>query len=320
MPLLDKPLHELREYRGISPLPAGFDDYWDAGLAELASIDPHVWIERTDAIHPRNAEAFDLWFTSIGGARSYAKYLRPKDPAGRLSAVLQFHGYSGNSGNWGDKLGFTGQGLAVAAMDCRGQGGRSEDVSRVSGNTLNGHFIRGLREGPGKLLFRSIFLDTVQLARVVMSLPEIDGSRIGCSGGSQGGALAIACAALEPRIQRCVSAYPFLSDFRRVWEMDLAKDAYSELRTYFRNFDPLHEQEDEIFETLGFIDVKNLAPRIRASVLMAISQMDPICPPSTQFAVFNNLSCEKESVLYPDFGHEHLPGFDDRAFDFLLGL
>lgn len=29
----------------------------------------------------------------------------------------------------------------------------------------------------------------------------------------------------EPRVRRCVSIFPFLSDYRRVWEMDLDKDA-----------------------------------------------------------------------------------------------
>jgi cephalosporin-C deacetylase len=99
--------------------------------------------------------------------------------------------------------------------------------------------------------------------------------------------------------------------------MDLAKDAYAELRTYLRTFDPLHEREEEIFNKLGYIDVHHLAPRITARVLMAITLMDNICPPSTQFAVFNNIGSEKESAIYPDYGHEGLPGFPDRAFRFL---
>lgn len=320
MPALDKPLAELREYYGISPRPSDFDEYWKAALAELDSVDPAPKLERTDKISPRNAEAFDLWFTGVGGARIYAKYVRPKNVEKPHPAVLEFHGYSGNSGGWSDKLIYPSEGFSHAILDVRGQGGRSEDVGGVKGNTLRGHFVRGLDDGPEKLLFRSIFLDTVQLARVVASFEEVDGERLGTNGGSQGGALSLACAALEPRIKRCVSVFPFLSDYRRVWEMDLAKDAYEELRNHFRQFDPLHQREDEIFTRLGYIDVKNLAPRIKASVLMGVSLMDPICPPSTQFAAFNNISGEKEAVIYPDYGHEGLPGFGDRGFDFLLGL
>lgn len=320
MPCLDKPLHELREYYGISPRPGDFDAYWEKALAELAATDPAPVLEPSSAIQPRNAEAFDLWFTGVGGARIYAKYLRPIDPPSPHPAVLSFHGYSGNSGDWHDKLNYVGQGLSFAAMDCRGQGGKSQDSGSVLGNTLNGHFIRGLDDTPEKLLFRSIFLDTAQLARVVMAFEEVDAGRVGCIGGSQGGALSVVCASLVPSIKRCVSVFPFLSDYKRVWEMDLAKDAYAELKAFFRNFDPLHEREEEIFTRLGYIDIKNLAPRIKADCLFALTLMDNICPPSTQFAAYNNVSAKKDAVIYPDFGHEGLPGFQDKAFNFLMGL
>ncbi|TSA32314.1 MAG: acetylxylan esterase [Verrucomicrobiaceae bacterium] len=315
MPVLDKPLAELREYRGINPKPEDFDDYWARALAELDATDPEPELIPCDALGAKGIETFDLFFTGVGGARIYAKYLRPSAPAAPCPGLLLFHGYAGSSGDWQEKLSYVGQGMAVAGMDCRGQGGRSEDPGGVRGNTLNGHIIRGLDGSPDDLLFRQIFLDTVQLARVVSGFPEVDG--LSCMGGSQGGALSIACAALAPQIQRCVSAFPFLSDYKRVWEMDLAKDAYAELRTYLRMFDPLHEREEEIFRTLGYIDVHHLAPRITARVLMAITLMDNICPPSTQFAVFNSIRSEKEHAIYPDYGHEALPGFPDRAFRFL---
>ncbi len=315
MPVLDKPLHELRSYTGINPKPSDFDDYWTRALAELDGIDPELELIPADALGAKGVETFDLFFRSIGGARIYAKLLRPSKPSEAGPGLLQFHGYTGNSGDWSDKLPFVAQGMTVAAMDCRGQAGRSEDIGGVRGNTHHGHIIRGLDESPDKLLFRQIFLDTVQLARVVESFEGVNDLR--CMGGSQGGALSIACASLEPRITRCVSMFPFLSDYKRIWEMDLFKDAYSELRTYMRAFDPLHEREEEIFTTLGYIDVHHLAPRIRAKTLMALTLMDNICPPSTQFAVYNNLACEKDCAIYQDFGHEGLPGFSDRAFRFL---
>jgi len=155
---------------------------------------------------------------------------------------------------------------------------------------------------------------------VVASFDEVDENRLGCEGGSQGGALSIACAALYPNIKRCVSVYPFLSDYKRVWEMDLAKQAYDELGGFFRRFDPLHAREDEIFTRLGYIDIQNLAPRIEAEVLMCLTLMDNICPPSTQFAVYNKIRSVKQAAVYPDFGHENTPGFQDRAFNFLTQL
>src|SRR5471030_2403478 len=247
MPALDKPLHELKEYRGINPRPGDFDAYWDRSIKELDETKPNVEMIPVNVLGNTNAELFDLYFTGVGGARVYAKYLRPKGAKKPGPAVVQFHGYSGSSGDWSDKLNYVNEGFAVAALDCRGQGGLSEDNSQVIGNTREGHLIRGLDGPPEKLLFRQIFLDTAQLARIVMAQPEVDPTRVGSMGGSQGGALALVCAALEPRITRTASVYPFLSDYQRVWEMDLAKDAYNDIKQYFRRFDPLHERVDEIF-------------------------------------------------------------------------
>jgi cephalosporin-C deacetylase len=48
--------------------------------------------------------------------------------------------------------------------------------------------------------------------------------------------------------------------------------------------------------------------------------MDTICPPSTQFAVYNKITAPKDMVIYPDFGHEWLPSFGDMTYEFMMGL
>jgi cephalosporin-C deacetylase len=321
MPAFDLSLDELKNYGGSSPRPDDFEAYWDAALLELEGHDPRVELIPNYTISAPQAACFDLWFTGLGGARIYAKYVRPKPSAVAGPAVLKFHGYSAASGDWVELLGFAGAGIAIAAMDCRGQGGRSEDVGGVAGTTLRGHIIRGLDDpDPTKLLFRSIFLDSALLARIVMSFDEVDATRMGTTGGSQGGALALACAALEPRIKRVAPVFPFLCDYRRIWTMDLAKNAFEELSYFLRRFDPRHERIDAIFTKLGYIDIQNLAPRVKAEVLMFTGLMDQICPPSSQFAAYNKLTAAKEMILYPDYGHEGLPGVDDRIFAFMSAL
>jgi cephalosporin-C deacetylase len=324
MPLtFDFPLEQLKTYQGCNPRPADFDDFWDRSLAEMHLMEPHIEL-RPAKFQASGVECSHLYFTGVGGGRLHAKLLRPAHSAAPHPAVLMFHGYSMDSGDWTDKLGYVQQGYTVAALDCRGQSGLSEDNGEVVGNTLHGHIIRGLedalRGAPEKLLYRQIFLDTAQLARIVMELPEVDAQRVGATGGSQGGALTVACMALEPRIKRAAPVYPFLSDYKRVWEMDQAKDAYAELKEYFRGFDPLHEREDTVFEKLGYVDIQFLAPRIQAEVLWGIGLADTVCPPSTQFAVYNKITSAKQMVIYPDYGHEWLPGCSDQVFQFLMGL
>jgi cephalosporin-C deacetylase len=315
MPLFEMPLDKLKTYRGRNPKPADFDEYWRRALDELEATPADVELKS----HPSPAhfaECFDLWFTGTGGGRIHSQYMRPIDGHAH-PAVLKFHGYSMYASDWFDKLAWVAQGFVVAAMDVRGQGGLSEDVGGVTGTTLRGHIIRGLADDPDKLLFRQIFLDTVRLARVVMEMPEVNADRVAASGGSQGGGLTLACASLEPRIWRAAPVFPFLSDYKRVWEMDLARDAYEELIYFFTRFDPTHQHEDEIFTRLGYIDVQHLADRIEARVQMTTALMDTICPPSTQFAAYNKIRAPKEMVLYPDFGHDDLPGDHDRLFEFL---
>ena len=324
MPLtFDFTLEECKTYLGSNPRPTDFDKFWDRSLAEMRSLDPQVELKPAE-FQARGVECFHLYFTGVGGARIHAKFMRPEKAKTPHPAVLIFHGYSVDSGDWSDKLAYVSQGFSVAGLDVRGQGGLSEDRGIVSGNTVHGHIIRGLddalRGHPEKLLFRQIFLDTAELAKIVMEMPDVDPARVGATGWSQGGGLTVACAALEPRIRRAAPVYPFLSDYLRVWNMDEAKDAYQEIKDYFRRSNPRHEDETKVFETLGYIDIQHLAPRIRADVLWSIGLMDTVCPPSSQFAAYNKITSPKRMDIYPDFVHEHINGANDRIFSFITAM
>src|SRR5713101_4470830 len=101
MPLIDKPLPELFEYRGRNPRPADYEAYWDEALRELDATDPRPELRPNALLTTQHVECFDLWFTGVGGARIYAKYLRPKVLAETgHPAVVVFHGYSGSSPEW----------------------------------------------------------------------------------------------------------------------------------------------------------------------------------------------------------------------------
>lgn len=327
MPLtFDLPFDQLETYQGTNPRPDDFDQFWNTGLDEMRAMDPQIDIVPA-AFQTSFAECFDLYFTGVGGARIHAKVVRPRDQAEPGPAVLHFHGYTGRIQDWSEemKLAFAASGITYAGLDCRGQGGYSEDVGGVQGNTHRGHIVRGLAEAidgaPEKLLFRQIFLDTAQLAKIVIEMDNVDDARVGAMGGSQGGALTVACSALEPRVARLAPVFPFLSDYKRVWKMDQAKDAYAELQEWFRRFDPMHKREDDIFNALGYIDIQHLAPRIQGETLWTIGLMDTVCPPSTQFAAYNKITSEKSMRIYPDYKHEGgYPGNADATFSFLSGL
>lgn len=307
---------ELKNYMGTTPVPNDFDEFWDRSIQEMRSVDPKAEFTEAEFKYP-NVDCYDLYFTGVKGARVYAKHMRPKNIEGKAPAVLVFHGYTASSPDWTEMMHFVLAGFSVFALDCRGQGGKSIDVGGVIGDTYIGHMIRGVDDvTPDKLLFRDIFLDTAELAEIAMNCDYVDETRVYAHGGSQGGGLTLACAALEPRIKKLSAVYPFLCDYQKQYELN--GDAFGEFVHYFRKHDPRHERETEFFTRLGYIDVKNLVRRIKAKSLVFTGMCDTAVPPAGQFAAFNNMVCERKHIIYNDFGHEGLTGANDITMQFFI--
>lgn len=319
MPAVDMPVEELFKYKGSSPCPADFDKYWDDALSEMNAINPEVEFVKKD-FPSKVCDMFDLFYTGTKNARIHAKVAIPKNQDGKMPAVLCFHGLSGHADTWSDLLKYASQGYVVAAMDARGQGGLSEDVGGVKGSTWPSPFMRGIEGDKHDLLMRDVYLDTALLAKCIMSLDYVDETRVATQGGSQGGALSIVCASLVPEIKKCAPWCPYLSDFKHVYDIGLNKDAYEGLQYYFRIIDPAHERETEIFEKLGYIDIQNFAKRLKAELLLQVGLVDTICPPSTQFAMYNKVTAKKNAILYPEYAHEIPPEGFDRIIEFFADL
>lgn len=320
MPAIDLKKDDLLTFQGRTPRPVDFNQFWEEGIARLEAVEEALKLEPAFVEVP-GVSCFHLTFKGAGGAEIYAKYLKSDVPGSGRPTLLVFHGYRRSSPSWSNLLQYVCAGFDVMAMDCRGQGGRSQDTGGVLGTTHSGHFIRGL-DDPDKhhMLMHMIMLDTVRLAQIAAGMDGRGNVPVAVLGASQGGGLALACAALVPKIRRVVAICPFLCDYQRVWEMDLGDTAYAELREYFKMFDPRHEREQEIFTKLGYIDVQHLAPRIQGEVLLMTGQMDTTCPPSAQYAAYNRICAPKQALLYPDYGHEVAPDMEDMALRFLLPM
>lgn len=317
MPIVDMSVEKLLKFEGCNPRPADIEEYWDRAIAEMEALGTGCELVPAEFQAP-GVECYEMYFMGVGGAKIHCRLAKPAGVQGKIPAVCLFHGYTGSGGSFSSMLKWCAVGMAAVNMDCRGQGGISEDIVPVKGNTHHGHIIRGLDDpDPDKLYFRNVFLDTAQLTRIMMAMDFVDETKVSATGGSQGGGLTLACAALTPKLYRAAPVYPFLCDYRRVWDMDLDVAAYAELREYFRHSDPTHRRENEVFTKLGYIDNQHIAHRIRAKILMFTGLIDTVCPPSTQFAAYNKIVAEKDVVFYPDFGHESLPESDDRIMEFI---
>ena len=144
MPLIDMPLDRSCAYQGRNPRPADFDAFWDGGARETARPDPRAGAEPARLERAATPNASTCGSRGSAGAGPRRSTSRPAAGGETHPAVLMFHGYTGSSGEWLDKLGYVAQGFCVAAMDCRGQGGHSEDTGGVAATPTSGHIIRGL--------------------------------------------------------------------------------------------------------------------------------------------------------------------------------
>lgn len=285
-------------------------------MAEADAVGLDYAIDTASVADAATCQLFDLWYTGMCGARLHAKYLKPVSDE-PVPLVLQFHGYPGASRSWFEQASFAGMGMALIAFDCPGQGGPSEDIGGFEGTTVAGHIVAGIDGDPANLYYVRLHQDIRILCRIVRELEGIDLARVFVNGASQGGGLGIATCALNSElINRAAILYPFLSDFRLVWDLDADDIAYEGLRYWSRWFDEDSTRIDEAYAKLAYFDSKNFAPMVKCPVLFGTGTADIVCPPATQFAVYNNLTCEKRHEFFEGFGHEEIQDFDDLIIPF----
>lgn len=309
------PLSELKEYRGRLEVPADFTQFWQETV-DATEIPSNYELELKD-FNLDFVECFDLRFRCQPAAQVYAKCMLPKKKAA-LPVIFYFHGYQGQGPDWSEMFKFTAAGYAVICMDVRGQSGYSIDGSGFRGNTVKGHIIRGAVQGREHLFYKEVYLDLYRLVSLVATFDWVDEDQLYTYGASQGGALALVAAALNPQIKQTIAIYPFLSDFKRILELGDTSEAYNELFRYFKFHDPFHETEAEIMNTLSYIDVKNFAHMIQAEVKMITGMQDDVCAPSTQFAIYNRIESPKELKIMPEYNHEAMNvKVNDHVFNWL---
>ena len=163
------------------------------------------------------------------------------------------------------------------------------EISKAFGSDPNGYLTNGLHDRNDYYMKR-VYTAVVRCLDLLTSLPEWDGVNLAVQGGSQGGALSIVAAGLDPRVNLCVVNHPALSDMA----------AYSQKgRTggYPHFAKNLFTKEN--IRTMAYYDVVNFARHVKAKTYMTWGFNDNVCPPTTSYAVWNTLQCEKEALITP---------------------
>jgi cephalosporin-C deacetylase len=308
VPQFDLPLPELRAYRATSSSPTDLDAFWAEAIARArAAARPVERVPYRPEVHGTRLLVEDVTFSGADGDPIRAWFLAPSDAApGSLACRVTFVGYGGGRGLPFEHAAYAAAGHAVLVMDSRGQGGEwsmgasGDPGAGASASEHPGVMTRGIAD-PATYYYRRLYVDAVRAVETAAEHPLVDPGRIATAGHSQGGGLAIAAAALLPeRVRLCHPGMPFLCGIRR--SLEVAGEApYTEIVEYLRVQPQLAERA---LATVDYIDCAHLAPRVRARVLACVGLMDPICPPSGVFAMYNALETEKEIAVFPYSEHE----------------
>ena len=261
-----------------------FAAYWMLSLLSLSRIPMDVHIR--DVSTAKGIRLSEVTISSLDRVAVRGWLEEPVKP-GRYPAVLRVPGYGGSM----EPLGmFTDR--VVFSFNPRGHG-NSQDT--VKGKPED-FWIRGLDDKAG-YFYQGAYMDCVRAMDFLVQHRSVDASRIAVWGGSQGGGLAFATAALSSNVALCLADIPFLCD----WDGYFKLSEWPEMESWI--CDASNRSWQTTLKTLSYFDTMNLAGRIRCPVKMGIGLQDDVCPPSTSFAAFNRVRGHREVNIYPTHGH-----------------
>jgi cephalosporin-C deacetylase len=305
--------------RPTTPEPDDLDPFWDRHLAAAREVaEPATFTPYRPEVYGELA-VDDVTFSGAQGAPIRAWFLRPRSARGPLPCLVSFIGYGGGRGVPADHTTYAAAGYAELVMDTRGQGGEwspggtGDPGAGSSAAEHPGVLTRGILS-PDDYYYTRLFVDAVRAVDTASEHPDVDAARLAVGGASQGGALALAAAALAPDVVRlCHADVPFLCDIEGSLE-EAEEQPYTELIHYLAQHVDL---VDRALATVAHVDCALLARRIRARTLMSVGLKDPICPPAGIYAAYNAIEAPKRLAVhrYADHSVPSLHG-EVRLADF----
>lgn len=314
MAFFDLSSEELDSYAPPLNEPSDFDDFWTRTFADHASGSLDLTCEPIDT-HLSVLDSFDISWRGFDDQPVHGWLVLPRGQEGPLPTVVQYTGYSGGRGMPFENIAYAVGGYAQFVIDARGQGWRSptprpgsEDPGLRTSGSVPGFLTAGILD-PDEYYYRRLFVDAVRLAEAAASHDAVDPSRLFVTGGSQGGAMALAVAALarhrDVEVAGCAPDVPFMCHFTRAIGLTNAYP-YKEVADYLATYPQRHAQA---METLSYFDGMSMASRATMPGLFSVGLMDEITPPSTVYAAYHHYAGDKSIEVYPFNGHEGGTGY-----------
>lgn len=298
-----------KQYRGLATagfeptkinptvaLPQNFESFWKNAKSELAQIPIDA---RMTLLPDRCTEKVNVYHVNIqnyGNSRLYGILCVPKAP-GKYPAILRVPGAGVRAYN-GD-ISTAEKGFITLEIGIHGIPVTMDPsvYASLGQGALSGYFNYNM-DNRDRFYYKRVYLGCVRANDFIDSLPQYDGTHLGVTGGSQGGALSIVTAALDPRVKYLAAFYPALSDVTGY----LQGRAGGWPHYFDKNNLPFNNTKEKI-SAIAYYDVVNFARQLRVPGNYSWGFNDEVCPPTSMYAAYNQIKAPKQLYLALETGH-----------------
>lgn len=158
--------------------------------------------------------------------------------------------------------------------------------------------------------YKRVFVSCARAVDFLASLDFVDAERIGVMGGSQGGALTITTAYLNPKVKCGAAFYPAMCD--------LTGYLYDQGNAWPYLFKNKALATKERLETVKYYDVVNFARHLAVPMWVSYGYNDlVVCPTSIQGAI-NEMPTQPEVMIVPQSRHWTYPEQDSARSKWMM--
>lgn len=275
--------------------PKDFDTFWQNAISDAREtpLNPMITLLPDRCTSTQNV--YHVSFQNERpGSRMYGILIVPKKE-GKYPAILQVPGAGirpYNGANYGDDVITLEVGIHGVPVNMP-----QEVYNNLAAGALNNYPAMN-KNNRDTHYYKRVYLGCVRAVDFIFTLPEFDGQTVGVTGGSQGGALSIVTAGLDPRIKFLAAFYPALCDYA-----GYLNNRAGGWPHYFSKNQPVLNE----VETLAYFDVVNFARRVQAPGWYSWGYNDTVCPPTSTYSAYNVIPAPKELHLFLETGHWTYP-------------